>query len=69
MLKMNNNSAVEWLVKQLNKHGYLGTFCDESEIDLKRIHMKTIIDLAITIEARNQDKINATKNISTNKNK
>lgn len=63
-----NDSVVEWLVEQLNKHGYLGTFCDESEIELKRIHMKTIIDLAITMEARNKDKINAAANHSPKKN-
>lgn len=43
-------TAVNWLVEELNKKEYLGTFCTENEIEIRKKDMKFIINKAKKIE-------------------
>jgi len=43
-------TAIEWMIEQLNKEGFIGTYCIDSEIDFKRELMNEIIKQAKEME-------------------
>ena len=43
-------TAVEWLIEELRKHEFLGTFCTPEELENKKNHVESIIKQAKQME-------------------
>lgn len=43
-------TAVEWLVEELRKHEFLGTFCTPEELENKKKYVESIIEQAKEME-------------------
>ena len=43
-------TAVEWLIEELRKHEFLGTFCIPEELENKKNHVESIIEQAKEME-------------------
>ena len=43
-------TAVEWLIEELRKHEFLGTFCTPEELENKKNHVESIIKQAKEME-------------------
>ncbi len=43
-------TPIDWFVEQMNKHGYIGTFCEQSEIERHKKTLDKIYEQAKEIE-------------------
>ena len=55
---MKKQTAVEWLIEELRKHEFLGTFCTPEELENKKNHVESIIKQAKQMEKQQIEKAN-----------
>ena len=56
-MSKNKETAVEWLIDRLNQHGFLGMYCEESQIDVRKFAYNEIIELAKNIERQQHEQL------------
>ena len=52
---MKKVTSVEWLVEELRKYEFLGTFCTPEELENKKKHVESIVEQAKEME-KEQDR-------------